>query len=38
LEDIAGWETKYKYEVFAADKDGDKNKKLLLFRCKEKSE
>jgi len=37
LEAITGCETENKYEVFAADKDGDKKKKLILFKCKEKS-
>ena len=34
---MTGCETENKYVVFAADKDGDKKKKLVLFKCKEKS-
>lgn len=37
MEAITGCETENKYVVFGADKDGDKKKKLLLFKCKEKS-
>ena len=38
LEAFTGCETENKYEVFASDKDGDKQKKMTLFKCKEKSD
>ena len=38
MEAISGCETENKYEVFAADKDGDISKKMTLFKCKEKSD
>ena len=37
LEAVTGCETENKYHIFASDKDGDIKKKLILFKCKEKS-
>ena len=37
LEAMTGCEMNNTYNVFACDKDGEKKKKLRLFKCKEKS-